>query len=168
MDVVAALAAEGLDLLEVSGGTYESPAMTTGDTRAESTKQREAYFLDYAEKVRAVTTVPLMVTGGFRSPAGMREAITTGATDLVGLARPFALDAAVPQTVGGGAAAPEMGARRTTTKQLDAALELYFHTRQIQRIGAGHDPQAGEPVPVTAARLLFDNGWAALRRKRGG
>ncbi|UTI63439.1 NADH:flavin oxidoreductase/NADH oxidase family protein [Paraconexibacter antarcticus] len=168
MAVVAALAAEGLDLLEVSGGTYESPAMATGDTRAESTKQREAYFLDYAEKVRGVTSVPLMVTGGFRTPGAMREAITSGATDLVGLARPFALDAAVPTTVTGGGAAPVMTSRRLSSKQLDAALELYFHTRQIQRIGGGHEPQGSEPLPVTATRMLLDNGWAALRRKRGG
>ncbi|WP_354698654.1 hypothetical protein DSM112329_04342 [Paraconexibacter sp. AEG42_29] len=168
MDVVAALTAEGLDLLEVSGGTYESPAMTTGDTRAESTKQREAYFLDYAEKVRAITPVPLMVTGGFRSPAGMRDAITSGATDVVGLGRPFALDAAVPRTVAGGGTAPDMGGRKTSAKQLDAALELYFHTRQIQRIGGGHEPTASEPMPITAAHMLLDNGWAALRRKRGG
>lgn len=170
MDVVAALTAEGLDLLEVSGGTYESPAMTTGDKReqGESTKQREAYFLDYAEKVRAVTTVPLMVTGGFRSAAGMRDAITSGATDLVGLGRPFALDAEVPKTVTDGGTAPDMASKRPSSKQLDAALELYFHTRQIQRIGGGHEPQASEPMGLTAAHMLIDNGWAAFRRKRGG
>ncbi len=170
MDVVAALTAEGLDLLEISGGTYESPAMTTGGSKekAESTKQREAYFLEYAEKVRAVTTVPLMVTGGFRSAAGMREAITSGATDMAGLGRPFALDVAVARTVTGGGTAPDMASKRPSSKQLEAALELYFHTRQIQRIAAGHEPVASEPVPVTAARMLLDNGWASFRRKRGG
>ncbi len=170
MDVVAALTAEGLDLLEVSGGTYESPAMTTGGGKeqAESTKQREAYFLDYAEKVRSVTAVPLMVTGGFRSAAGMREAITSGATDVVGLARPFALDVAVARTVTAGGTAQDMTSRRPSSKQLEAALELYFHTRQIQRIAAGHEPVIKEPMPLTAAHMLVDNGWAAFRRKRGG
>jgi 2,4-dienoyl-CoA reductase-like NADH-dependent reductase (Old Yellow Enzyme family) len=168
MDVVAALAAEGLDLLEVSGGTYESPAMTDGGTQRESTRQREAYFLDYAEKVLGMTSVPLMVTGGFRSAAGMRDAISSGATDIVGLGRPFALDAAVPRTVTDGGTAPDLTSRRVSVKQLDDALELYFHTRQIQRIGAGHDPQASEALPVTASRMLVDNGWAALRRKRSG
>lgn len=168
MDVVAALAAEGLDLLEVSGGTYESPAMTDGGAQRESTRRREAYFLEYAEKVRGITTVPLMVTGGFRTPAGMRDAITSGATDLVGLARPYALDPAVPRTVLSGGTAPDMGSHRVKSKQLDAALELYFHTRQIQRMAAGHDPQTSEPVVLTGAHMLLDNGWAALRRKRGG
>jgi 2,4-dienoyl-CoA reductase-like NADH-dependent reductase (Old Yellow Enzyme family) len=168
MEVVAALAAEGLDLLEISGGTYESPAMTDGGAQRESTRKREAYFLDYAEKVRGITSVPLMVTGGFRSPAGMREAITSGATDMVGLARSYALDPAVPRTVLAGGGAAEMRSRRVASKQLDAALELYFHTRQIQRMGAGQDPHDAEPVPLTAAHMLLDNGWAALRRKRGG
>lgn len=45
-EVVAALAKEGLDLIEVSGGSYESPAMT--GSAAASTRAREAYFLEYA------------------------------------------------------------------------------------------------------------------------
>jgi 2,4-dienoyl-CoA reductase-like NADH-dependent reductase (Old Yellow Enzyme family) len=65
LDVIAHLDAENIDLLEISGGTYESPAMT--GTIAESTRRREAYFLEFAESVREITTVPLMVTGGFRT-----------------------------------------------------------------------------------------------------
>ena len=49
-DVVAALAKEGVDLIEVSGGTYESPAMM--GSAAASTRAREAYFLEYARSVR--------------------------------------------------------------------------------------------------------------------
>ena len=45
-DVIAALAAEGLDMIEISGGNYESPAMS--GSAAASTRAREAYFLDYA------------------------------------------------------------------------------------------------------------------------
>ena len=33
----------------------------------ESTRLREAYFIDFAEMVRDISTIPLMVTGGFRS-----------------------------------------------------------------------------------------------------
>ena len=63
---------------------------------SESTRRREAFFLDFAERVRAVTTVPLMVTGGFRTAAGMTDAITSGATDLIGIARPLALQPELP------------------------------------------------------------------------
>lgn len=51
-DVVAALAGEGIDLLEISGGNYESPAMA-GSASA-STRAREAYFLEYARTVREI------------------------------------------------------------------------------------------------------------------
>jgi 2,4-dienoyl-CoA reductase-like NADH-dependent reductase (Old Yellow Enzyme family) len=63
--VIAALAGEGLDLVEISGGNYESPAMS--GSAAASTRDREAYFLDYARTVRRLAgDVPLAVTGGFR------------------------------------------------------------------------------------------------------
>src|SRR6476469_7351561 len=85
-DVVAALAGEGLDMIEISGGNYESPAMSGS---AASTRDREAYFLDYARTVRRVAgDVPLAVTGGFRSRAAIQDALRAGDCDVVGLARP--------------------------------------------------------------------------------
>lgn len=96
---------EGLDLLEVSGGTYEQPKllglenMTTDATRAErvraSTVAREAYFLDYAKDIRAAFKGPLMVTGGFRSRAGMDAALQANACDIVGVGRPLCVDSNV-------------------------------------------------------------------------
>jgi len=61
MDVVRALSEAGIDLIEISGGTYEAPAMT--GFKAKASNEREAYFLDYADAVRRHTDVPLMVTG---------------------------------------------------------------------------------------------------------
>ena len=85
-DVIAALAGEGLDLIEISGGNYESPAMSGS---AASTRVREAYFLDYARTVRRLAgDVPLAVTGGFRSHAAIHDALRAGDCDVVGLARP--------------------------------------------------------------------------------
>jgi phosphoribosylformimino-5-aminoimidazole carboxamide ribonucleotide (ProFAR) isomerase len=54
-----------------------------------STRVREAYFLAYAEAIRRVARMPLMVTGGFRSREGMEAALASGALDVIGLARPF-------------------------------------------------------------------------------
>lgn len=85
----------GIDLLEISGGTYEKLALmgdAIDDNSAESTRRREAYFLDYAEGIRKVTTVPLVVTGGFRSRAAMQSALDSGATDLIGIARPLCIE----------------------------------------------------------------------------
>lgn len=96
LEVVAMLNAENLDLLEISGGTYEQPRLLGVEGRSAdavavrpSTQVREAYFLDYARDIRAVATMPLMVTGGFRSREGMTAALQSGALDVIGLARPF-------------------------------------------------------------------------------
>ncbi len=92
---------EGLDLLEISGGTYEQPHLVgidmglnpeRAEIRRESTIAREAYFLDYAKDIRNVFKGPLMVTGGFRSIKGMNNALTEDACDVVGIARPFCID----------------------------------------------------------------------------
>lgn len=88
----------GVDALELSGGTYESPKMMTDAITLDAAKTehlrastiaREAYFLEYARDIRAATRLPLLVTGGFRSVAGMNAALASGATDLIGLGRPL-------------------------------------------------------------------------------
>ncbi|MBS0255142.1 MAG: NADH:flavin oxidoreductase/NADH oxidase family protein [Proteobacteria bacterium] len=88
----------GVDLLEISGGSYEQPAMmdTEGlEAReqpkvAASTAAREAYFVDFAKAMKAeLKTMPLMVTGGFRTRAAMEQALASGATDVIGIGRPL-------------------------------------------------------------------------------
>src|SRR5690606_11317738 len=86
-------AAERLDLIEISGGSYESPAMMGRPvTRSASTAAREAYFLDYAQSVRTLAgSVPLAVTGGFRTRSAMDAAVDSHECDVVGLGRPSTL-----------------------------------------------------------------------------
>ena len=89
----------GVDIIEISGGTYEQPKLIGVDDltinpkrseqRKESTIAREAFFLDYAAKMSAVIEIPLMVTGGFRTMEGMKQALESGACDLVGIGRPI-------------------------------------------------------------------------------
>jgi len=81
LETITALVEAGIDLVEISGGTYEAPAMT-GVVKS-TTRDREAYFLAFAEKVRAITRVPLMLTGGFRSLGGMREALASAMAEGV-------------------------------------------------------------------------------------
>ena len=76
----------GIDLLEVSGGNYETPAMLMGRRGdlppvKQSTLAREAFFIDYAAFLRQHTQLPMMVTGGFRTRAAMEEALASGAAD---------------------------------------------------------------------------------------
>ncbi|MGE4426192.1 MAG: NADH:flavin oxidoreductase/NADH oxidase family protein [Solirubrobacteraceae bacterium] len=167
--VLEALAAEGLDLLEISGGTYEAPAMV-GAVR-ESTARREAYFLEYAETVRdRVGGVPLMVTGGFRGAAAMRDAVSGGGCDVVGIARPLAVDPdgarRVLEDPDARLSSPEPSLGPRVPRTLASAVALGWHTRQIQRIGAGHEPNPDEPAWRTAVGMVSANGWDAFRRRR--
>ena len=139
MDVVRAL--EGIDLLEISGGTYEVAAAFGEGKKAESTKRREAFFLDYAEKVRALTAIPLMVTGGFRTKAGMTDAVESGATDMVGLARPLAVEPDLPaRLISGEANAATPVQLGTGIKKLDALIQGSWHQLQISRMARGLEP----------------------------
>ncbi|WP_028007415.1 NADH:flavin oxidoreductase/NADH oxidase family protein [Solimonas flava] len=103
LQVVRWLNDEQLDLLELSGGTYEQPRLlgyagkdADATPQRASTRQREAYFLDYAADVRRIATMPLMVTGGFRTRAGIEEALG-GAVDVVGLGRPLCGEPDLPK-----------------------------------------------------------------------
>ncbi|MEW6731446.1 MAG: NADH:flavin oxidoreductase/NADH oxidase family protein [Acidobacteriota bacterium] len=168
MDVVRALADEGLDLLEISGGTYESQAMT-GTTRQqrESTRQREAYFLSYAEKVRKLVKLPLMLTGGFRTATAMTEAITSGAIDIVGMARPLALEPDLPARIlNGEAEASKAVFRLIGIKALDGVIDLMWHTQQLHRIGAGKEPDPTRSPWTVMAVALLEGSWDAFCRKR--
>ncbi|SCV71216.1 BQ2448_2804 [Microbotryum intermedium] len=109
----------GVDFIEISGGTYENPAMlgdkapdTMADARSQSkpkksTSNREAFFLSFARKARELlltfpkgslpTPAPIvLLTGGLRTREGMAEAVLSNSTDLVGLGRPACADPLLP------------------------------------------------------------------------
>jgi 2,4-dienoyl-CoA reductase-like NADH-dependent reductase (Old Yellow Enzyme family) len=105
VQVAGWLGEEGVDLLELSGGTYEQPRLLGHEGRSEvvepprreSTKRREAYFLEYASAIQASAKIPLMVTGGFRTRAAMNTALEAGETDVIGLARPLCVYPDLPR-----------------------------------------------------------------------
>jgi 2,4-dienoyl-CoA reductase-like NADH-dependent reductase (Old Yellow Enzyme family) len=90
----------GIDLIEVSGGNYEQPKMMDIDGMEKpdvanlpaSTGAREAYFADFAVQMRREISVPLMLTGGFRSAAAMNAAVATDGLALLGVGRPLCVD----------------------------------------------------------------------------
>ncbi len=143
-EVVRLLNAEGIDLLEISGGSYESPAMMgvkeDGSKRA-STKAREAYFLDFAEELRSIATMPLMVTGGFRSKAGMEAALASGALDVVGMGKPFAENPNLPiDLMAGLAAGVSLRKIKMPIPALTSMAEMAWAKTQIHRIADGKRP----------------------------
>jgi 2,4-dienoyl-CoA reductase-like NADH-dependent reductase (Old Yellow Enzyme family) len=168
LDTVRALAEAGIDLVELSGGTYEAPAMTGVRAKA-STRRREAYFLEFAEKARAAVAVPLMLTGGFRTLGGMADAVRSGAVDLVGLARPLAIEPDLPQRLlAGEEARHEVRPISTGVAAIDRAalMEVKWYTRQLHRIGSGAAPRPDESGLAAFAKGLLEDGWKTLRTRR--
>lgn len=157
------LADREIDLLEISGGNYEQPAMMDlegidkrhEERKAESTRRREAYFLEFAETLRARIDLPLMVTGGFRSVAGMNSALDGGACDIVGLARPLCVRPDFPAAAIAGLADSVSAYEKrlaigpgwlgphspfNIVKAVNGFSAMAFFYRNIERMGDGLDP----------------------------
>lgn len=163
LTVVEWLNGAGVDLLEISGGSYEQPKMAgveglepvfEENVRA-STRAREAYFIDYAGQIAKVAKMPLMVTGGFRTRAGMEEALASGAAQVVGVGRPLCGDplsvkrlingeiASLPAfekmlRLGPGIFGPH--SPLTLFKVINGAGAQGWYCLQLLRMGEGHDP----------------------------
>ena len=126
--VIAALDATGIDLVDISGGTYFPGARSASDSAVSG-----PYFLDFAARARRRTDKPLMVTGGFKAERQMTGAIDSGNVDVVGLARALVLDPAFPNRLRSGSsealafprfdAPPEGGVTAWYTMRLTALGE---------------------------------------------
>jgi len=167
--VVRALSEAGIDLIEISGGNYESPVMTgQTDKSKTSTREREAYFLAFAEKARAATLAPLVVTGGFRTPGGMAAALASNAVDMVGLARLLAIEPEAPKRLLAGQQ-PLFMVRpiRTGISFVDKAamMEVLWYGRQLRRLGNGCAPKPRESGLKSLFASLLESGWGTFRTR---
>jgi len=105
LQVVQWLEEAGVDLVEISGGTYEQPKLLgleglekeEEQTVARSTSMREAYFVDFAKAMQKHVNIPLMVTGGFRQRAVMEKALSEDSANVIGLGRPMCVDTDAPK-----------------------------------------------------------------------
>ncbi|MDO9321467.1 MAG: NADH:flavin oxidoreductase/NADH oxidase family protein [Pseudomonas sp.] len=169
LDVIVALQAAGIDLVELSGGTYEAPAMSDSGKHKASSLEREAYFLEFAEKIRATVKVPLMVTGGFRSVGGMNAALESGALDLVGIARGMAIEPDLPLRLLAGKE-PEHAVRpiRTGIKAIDrmALMEVVWYSRQLRRLAKGQATKPNESGLWSFCANLVHNGLGTWKTRR--
>jgi 2,4-dienoyl-CoA reductase-like NADH-dependent reductase (Old Yellow Enzyme family) len=185
LKVIELLNEEGLDLLEISGGTYEQPRLlgidglepVFEDKVRESTRAREAYFFDYAVAARRVAKMPLMVTGGFRSRPGMDGALAGGEVDVIGLGRPLCVDADFPEKILSGTigSAPdfEAGLRLGPAvfgphspiglvKVLNGCAKIGWYYEQIYRLADGLEPDPG--LSALRALLAYDRTEKAKAR----
>lgn len=152
VEIAVALEAAGVDMVEISGGGFDAPAMTgvaTGQRRS-----REAYFAAFAGLVRARTSVPLMLTGGLRTRETMQHLLEDGTVDLVGLGRPMAFVPDYPRRILAGEDVPLPGnAPRIGYRPLDGYLDLAWHGNQFHRMASGRTPQQ-HPGLHTLAQAL--------------
>ncbi|WP_434567076.1 NADH:flavin oxidoreductase/NADH oxidase family protein [Vibrio chagasii] len=173
MQVVQALSHEGIDLIEISGGTYESPSMMGSKNKNElvkaSTAKREAYFLDYMVKVRKLVNTPLVVTGGFRTAPAMNDALQTLATDFIGIARTMAVDPDFPnKLMADPAHGMPLDVPTTGKPALDkmAMVGLVWYEHQMWRIAAGKDVDPKLSALGVVVKTLLTAGWHAFKKRR--
>lgn len=159
----------GIDLVEVSGGSYEAPTMMGESARA-STKRREAYFLEYARDVKRGVSCPVMVTGGFRTSAFMQATLAAGDVDLIGLARPLAIEPDLPKRLLSNQDVTSVVRPLTTGFHfLDklVPLEIVWYSQQLKRMSAGREPDPKRGVYGTVVSTIGTVGLESLKRVRG-
>ena len=161
--VIRQLEERGVDLLEISGGTYENTVFLTKRTERESTRQREAYFLDFAQKVREVSNIPLMVTGGFRSSEFCNKVLKDKELDVVGFGRPFLVDEAFPGNfLQGQPVKIDDAVFDFSIKKLFDMAEGGFYDYQIHRLAAGKPLKLNYSPYLAVLRLTLNEmrkGW---------
>lgn len=144
LEVIDMLSGEGMDMIEVSGGTYEKAAMMgAGKKVKESTQKREAYFADFIVKARARTKAPLLLTGGFRTLKIMEKAIENNELDFVGLARPFAVFPHLSKELFDGTRTEvHIPPVKTGLKFIDKMgfLDISYFSKQMKLMGKGKLP----------------------------
>ena len=178
----------GVDLLEISGGTYEQPKLLGVEGIEEeepqhvahSTQMREAYFVDFALAMREKVSIPLMVTGGFRRRDVMEQAIGSSGADLIGLGRPLCVMTDAPeQLLHHLAELPRYEAQlslfpswlaflnRIKTVRTFASFGVqYWYYAQLEMLG--NNGRAAPDMTVFAATrkvLAQQRRWVAARRR---
>jgi len=142
LEVAKWLQAASVDLIEISGGTYEQPKLlnlegvepVAEQSVAQSTRAREAYFVDFAQAMRAQLDIPLMVTGGLRRLDAMEEALASGSADMVGIGRPMCVIPDAPSKLLAGE--PELPRYENTLSLLPSWLKGLETFKLVRTVGA--------------------------------
>jgi 2,4-dienoyl-CoA reductase-like NADH-dependent reductase (Old Yellow Enzyme family) len=134
--VLAMLNGERVDLVELSGGSYESPAMQ-GRTLDGRTLAREAYFLEFAKDLAQVASMPLMTTGGI-SRRAVAEQVLAGGVAVVGMATALAVAPDLPREwQAGREPAASLPAVDWKDKVLTSLARMALVRRRIHALGRG-------------------------------
>lgn len=157
----------GLDFIELSGGSYESPAMQ-GNPKDGSTGEREAYFIDFAREIARVAKMPIMVTGGITKLEVAEEAIKKDqagyGVQLLGIGRALASDPDLPNNWGQRSNKNvELPVTNFKNATLRGLATMALTKQQIERMASGKSPGDGGNATIA---LVADQ-WRAAKRAKG-
>jgi 2,4-dienoyl-CoA reductase-like NADH-dependent reductase (Old Yellow Enzyme family) len=128
----------GVDVLELSGGTYEELGFAH---KKESTKQREAFFLEFSDIIRDGLSKDkpstIWVTGGFRTAKAMVNAVENGSTQGIGLARPATDEFDLPKLLIQGKVP---SSRKSLLPETDFGITNMASGTQIRQVAHGQKP----------------------------
>lgn len=171
--VVRLLDGLGVDLVELSGGSYEAPAMQ-GQARDGRTLAREAYFLEFAREIRAVASMPIMVTGGIRRAPVAQQVLDSG-IELVGIGTALAIDPNLPRDWQLGLSnTPQLPPITWNNKVLASLANMAVVKYQLRRLSQGRQstPEVS-PAWALLVQQLADllstrryRSWMARRNAR--
>jgi 2,4-dienoyl-CoA reductase-like NADH-dependent reductase (Old Yellow Enzyme family) len=183
VEVATWLGEDGIDLLEISGGTYEQMSLLGVEATEvrDSTRRREAYFIEYAEQIKAKAQVPVMITGGFRSREVMEQAIENGEVDVIGLARPLCTQTDCSEQLMKGTLDQlddyehklvlgkgiwGNNSSLNIIKAINGFGQVGFYYWQIIRLSKGLSPQPELGVFKSFLKHISNDFMLAMRRKR--
>jgi len=150
-----------IDLLELSGGSYEAPAMQ-GEARDGRTLAREAYFLEFASQLATIAKMPVMVTGGIRRLPIVQQVLDSGVA-MAGIATALTLE---PQLIQhwreGRDPNPQLKPMDWKRKPLASLAILAVVRYQMRRLSRGRLPKAN----VAPCMALVRDQWFLARRTR--
>lgn len=165
--VARMLDAEGVDLIEVSGGSFESTAMVQRHRPRDAA--HEAFFLDVARGMKVAVKTRVMLTGGNRTAGAMASAVLDGGIDVVGVGRPLLVQPAFAAALLSGDDPGALARPRSLgAKPVDAFVSISWHERQMRRLASGRRPA---PHMSSLAALAFGLrrntvGASRVRRRR--
>jgi 2,4-dienoyl-CoA reductase-like NADH-dependent reductase (Old Yellow Enzyme family) len=140
--VIEMLEPLGVDLVELSGGSYESPAMT-GRSADARTQAREAYFLDLAKDLVKTSPLPLMLTGGITKRATAEKVLDSGVA-VIGMGTALAVTPDLPDRWRERREADrQMRPVNWSDKALASAAGMALVRHQMRRLARGSSPRPG-------------------------
>lgn len=167
LKTIIELANLGLDFVEISGGTYERPAMMG----ATSKSTNQVFFAEYSKKLKQKIEIPVVVTGGIRSINTMNTLLNDNTTDFIGTARPLTIDPNIPNKIKQGTyTIVETTHVSTGVKKLDkifgSLLGIVYYQVLMQNIAKGKEPKATKNAWPSLIQAVYNQGLAVLFPQR--